>query len=383
MAGTYILRALLTFARNACIIFTKSPGTVLYIGKEVRIDVMATKMTMADLQLVDREGPDTQKVAVLDAPYRMSVRYAKIPVPADDEVRVKIKWVGICGSDLEAYRGTRAPEFISTPARLGHEVSGVIDMVGEKVIGLKAGDRVTCRYVWGAYAEYIVCKPFNVKVLPPDFPVREISPIEVLPGILHAAELGRIDQTKNVLIMGQGVSGLIMTQVIKQYSPKNLAVTDLSPAKLELAKKYGATHTYRLPDKNARTMDYAGKDFPDGFDVVIPCLLEGDGVVDAIDCAAMCARVVLYGCIGVCHKPIDFFKAHRKRLEFYMTEPRRDIDMRRFFEEGVQMVKDGLINTGEIITDTFPLDDIQKAFDLRNDPPEGTIHVLIDCEQNK
>ena len=207
---------------------------------------MATKMAMADLRLVDCVGDNTQRVALLDAPYQMSVRNALIPEPDETEVRVKIKWVGICGSDLEAYRGTRAPEFISTPARLGHEVSGVIDKVGAKVIGLKEGDKVACRYVWGAYAEYIVCKPFNVKVLPPDFPMLEISPIEVLPGIIHAAELGKIDQSKNVLIMGQGVSGLIMTQVISQFSPKNLAVTDLSPRKLELAKKYGATHTYLL-----------------------------------------------------------------------------------------------------------------------------------------
>ena len=344
---------------------------------------MATKMAMADLQLVEHAGENTQRVAVLDAPYSLSVRDALIPEPNENEVRVKIKWVGICGSDLEAYRGTRAPEFISIPARLGHEVSGIIDKVGSKVIGIKEGDKVTCRYVWGAYAEYIVCKPFNVKVLPPDFPMLEISPIEVLPGILHAAELGKIDQTKNVLIMGQGVSGLIMTQVIAQFSPKNLVVTDLSPRKLELAKKYGATHTYRLPDKDVRTMDYLGKDFPNGFDVVIPCLLEGDGIVDAIDCAAMCGRIVMYGCIGVCHKPIDFFKAHRKRLEFYLTEPRRDIDMRRFFQEGIQMVLDGMVNTSEMITHTFPLERIDEAFKLRNAPPEGAIHVVIDCERPK
>lgn len=344
---------------------------------------MATKMTMADLRLVDREGENTQRVAVLAAPYHMEVRYAEIPLPEADQVRVKIKWVGICGSDLEAYRGTRAPEFISTPSRLGHEVSGIIDMVGSAVIGIKVGDRVTCRYVWGAFAEYIVCKPFNVKVLPPDFPVQEISPIEVLPGIIHAAELAKIDQTKKVLIMGQGVSGLIMTQVVSQFSPKCLAVTDLSPKKLALSKRYGATHTYLLPHGEAKTMDFAGKDFPDGFDVVIPCLLEGDGVVDAIDCAAMCGRVVLYGCIGVCKKPIDFFKAHRKRLEFYMTEPRRDVDMRRYFEEGVRMVIDGMVNTNEIITHRLSLENIQEAFELRDRCKEGTIHVLVDCERKK
>lgn len=340
---------------------------------------MATKMSMADLQLVEQGGEGTQRVAVLDEPYRLSIHNALIPEPKDDEVRVRILWVGICGSDLEAYRGTRAPEFISIPARLGHEVSGIIDKVGDKVVGIKVGDKVTCRYVWGAYAQYIVCKPFNVKVLPQDFPMLEISPIEVLPGILHAAELGKIDQTKNVLIMGQGVSGLIMTQVVRLFSPKNLAVTDLSPAKLKLAQKYGATHTYLLPDRDAHTMDFVSQDFPEGFDVVIPCLLEGDGVVDAIECCAMCARIVLYGCIGVCHKPIDFFKAHRKRLEIYLTEPRRDIDMRRFFQEGIQLVMDGLVNTSEMITHTFPLEQIDAAFRLRNDPPEGAIHVVVDC----
>ncbi|MEG0689332.1 MAG: alcohol dehydrogenase catalytic domain-containing protein, partial [Hungatella sp.] len=234
---------------------------------------MATKMQMAELELLESEQPGTQMVAVLEAPYHMVIKYAKIGEPQADEVRNKIKWVGICGSDLEAYRGTRAPEFISTPARLGHEVAGIVDQVGKQVIGIKVGDKVTCRYVWGAYAQYIICKPFNIKVMPPNFPIKEISLIEILPGVLHTAELGNIDQTKNVLIMGQGVSGLIITQVVSQFSPKSLVVTDLNPLKLELAKRYGATHTYQMPSGDANTMDLLGADFPDGFDVVIPCLL--------------------------------------------------------------------------------------------------------------
>ena len=98
----------------------------------------------------------------------------------------------------------------------------MIDKVGPNVVGLKKGDRVTCRYVWGAYAQYIVCKPFNVKVLSDVFPLVETSLIEILPGVIHTAELGEINQGKNVLIMGQGVSGLVITQVLKLYSPKNL-----------------------------------------------------------------------------------------------------------------------------------------------------------------
>lgn len=342
---------------------------------------MATHMIVADLKLVPAGHPNAQKVAVLNQPFDISVAYAEIPNAAVGEVRVKIKWVGVCGSDIETYRGQRQPEFMSIPARLGHEVAGVIDQVGAHVVGLKLGDQVTCRYVWGAFAEYIVCKPFNVKVLPADFPLIETSLIEILPGILHSAELGQINQTKNVLITGQGVSGLVLTQVVRLFSPKNLVVTDLKQNNLDLAKKYGATHTYRIPTPDTPTMDIVGADFPDGFDVVIPCLLDGDGMVDAIDCCAVGARLVMYGCIGMCRKPVDFFKVHRRRLEIFSTEPRRDIDMRRFFQEGVQLVLDGLVNTSEMITHTVPLSEVGRAFALRDDKTNDAIHVLVDCEQ--
>ena len=342
---------------------------------------MARKMTLADLELVPAGTPDSQRIAILREPYKMETGFARIPEPTEREVRVKIKWVGICGSDLEAYRGTRAAEFVSIPARLGHEVAGVIDRVGAKVNGLKVGDMVTCRYVWGAYAEYIVCDPFNVRKLPADFPMKAVSLTEILPGVMHAAELSKVDASKKVIIMGQGVSGLIITQMMRMYSPRNLVVCDLHDYNLELAAHYGATETYKI-DPNAEDPYAAIKaDFPDGFDVVIPCLLEGDGMVDAIELSAMCGRIVMYGCIGVCKKPLDFFKVHRKRLEIYSTEPRRDIDMRRFFDDSIQMVTDGIINTEEIITNEMPLSRIQEAFELRDNPPEGTIHVVINCEE--
>ena len=342
---------------------------------------MATRMTMADLQLVEPGTSGAQMVAVLQEPRQMVTAWATTPEPGPGEIRVKVTWVGVCGSDLEAYRGTRQPEFMTTPMRLGHEVGGVIDRIGPGVQGLQVGDRVTCRYVWGAFAEYLVCRPFNVKVLPERFPLDEISLIEILPGVIHAAELGKISHNSRVLIMGQGVSGLVLTQVISRYSPAALAVTDLKQRNLDLAQRYGATHTYRLPHGEAATMDSIGDDFPDGFDVVIPCLLEGDGMVDAVDCCTTGARIVLYGCIGVCHKPFDWFKVHRRRLEIYATEPRRDIDMRRFFDEAITLVCDGLVNTADIVDERVPLADVQRAFELRDDQDNDIIHVLVDCER--
>ncbi len=341
---------------------------------------MTTRMTQAALKLVDAGHPESQRVAILDEPRRLSLAYAEIPKPGDDEVRVKVKWVGVCGSDVESYRGTRRPEFVTFPARLGHEVAGVIDQLGPNVEGLRVGDQVTCRYVWGAFAEYVVCRPFNVKVVPPSFPLIDTSLIEILPGVLHAVEIGEINQRTSVLIMGQGVSGLVLTQVVRLHSPKALVVTDLNDRNLCLAKKYGATHTYKVPAANVPTMQVLGADFPEGFDVVFPCLLEGDGMVDAIDCTAFTGKVVMYGCIGVCNTPIDFLKVHRKRIDIYSTEPKRDIDMRRFYEQGTQLVLDGLVNTAEIVTHRIPLSRIGEAFALRDDNRSDAIHVLVDCE---
>jgi L-iditol 2-dehydrogenase len=270
---------------------------------------------------------------------------------------------------------------MSFPARLGHEVAGCIDKIGKNVRGLKVGQKVACRYVWGAYAQYIVCKPFNVQRMPDEFDMLDISLIEILPGVLHAAELSDCDSGRTVLITGQGVSGLMLTQVMALYSPKELVVTDIKQRNLDFAKKYGASKTYLIPTEKTPTMDIVGKDFPDGFDIVIPCLLEGDSVADAISCGRTGGKVVLYGGIGICKEEFDFFKVHRRRLEILSTEPKRDIDMYRFFKEGISLVSDGLIRTGDYIDRIYPLSKIQEAFDERNDKSNDSIHIIIDVEE--
>lgn len=343
---------------------------------------MATKMDIAKLDLVDESHAGqsgVQKVAVLEEIGKIGIRHAQIPEPGQGEIRVKIRHVGICGSDLESYRGCRSPEFLSTPVRLGHEVSGVIDRLGEGVRGLKVGQRVTCRYVWGAFAEYIVCQPFNVHTVPEHLDDRDISPIEVMPGIIHAAELDKITTNTDVLIMGQGVSGLVMTQVVSMFSPRNLVVTDLKERNLELARRYGATHTVKLDHAEQSTMEKMPANFADGFEVVIPCLLEGDGMIDAVDCASMGGRIVMYGCIGTCNQPFDWLKVHRRRLTIHATEPRRDVDMRRFYTEAVGWVEQGLVNLSEMIIHHYSFEEIAEAFAKRDEALGDAIHILVEC----
>jgi len=85
---------------------------------------MIAKMTTSEMHLVEYEGNDTQLCAVMTGGEKIEVKHAKILEPQEDEVRVKIKWVGTWGSDLEVFRGNREPEFVSYRTRLGHEVAG-------------------------------------------------------------------------------------------------------------------------------------------------------------------------------------------------------------------------------------------------------------------
>ena len=157
-------------------------------------------------------------------------------------------------------------------------------------------------------------------------------------------------------------------------------MTDLKERNLELARRYGATHAYRMPTPQTPTMEVAGEDFPAGFDVVIPCMMVGHGMIDAVDAAAVCGRIVMYVRIETCDRPFDFYKVHYKRLTIHTTEPRRDIDMWRFFQEGVQLVMDGLVNTAGILTHEVPLSRIDQALALRDDQANDAIHMLVDCE---
>ena len=173
----------------------------------------------------------------------------------------------------------------------------------------------------------------------------------------------------------------MLTQVMSLYSPMVLAVTDLKDRNLEFARRYGATHTYKVPSPDTPTIDVVKEDFPDGFDIVIPCLLEGASIQDALACTRTGGKIVMYGGIGTCKEPFDFFKVHRQRVEILSTEPKRDIDMYRYFKEGISLVRDGIIKTWEYIDKIYPLSRIQEAFEERDDKNKDSIHIVIDVEK--
>ncbi|MDR0440669.1 MAG: alcohol dehydrogenase catalytic domain-containing protein, partial [Candidatus Accumulibacter sp.] len=87
------------------------------------------------------------KAALVTDVEKVSIEEIERPSPKDDEVLIKVRTVGVCGSDLHLFRGTHA--FRKPPAILGHEIAGDVVEIGRKVKHIKVGDRVTVEPQWG------------------------------------------------------------------------------------------------------------------------------------------------------------------------------------------------------------------------------------------
>lgn len=316
---------------------------------------------------------------ILRAPRELEAVDVPLPEPSSFEVRVRIAHVGVCGSDVEAYLGHRKPEFLSDPPMLGHEPSGVIDSIGSHVTGLKVGDRVTTVGVWGCFSEYILARPENVLKLAPEIPLLDGSLMEVLPGIIKAATKTGITGAHDVLILGQGLSGLQLTRMVALNGCKNLIAVDLFDEKLELAREFGATHTI-----NAQKEDVAkrvNEIVPGGVDITIMATLDGNDVPRAVDWTRFNGKIVLYGSIGPC-EGIDFFRVHSKGISIIKetTENQGLLEHRRLWREAMQLVADGILVPDRLRTHILPLDELPQAMELRATPRADVIHVVLETD---
>ena len=195
------------------------------------------------------------------------IRIQEMPVPkiGKDELLLKVEASGICGSDvMEWYRVGRVPLV------LGHEVAGVITEVGKSVKKFKVGDRVAaahhvpcgkCHYCKtghetvcdtlrktnfdpGGFAQFIRIPAINVKKgifpLPKKVSFIEGTFVEPLACVLRSYKLMNFRPKKTVLVLGSGISGILHVQLSKVYGAKKVIATDISPYRLNLAKKFGA-----------------------------------------------------------------------------------------------------------------------------------------------
>lgn len=331
------------------------------------------------------------------------IRYDDIPTPeiSADEVLVKVKISGICGSDVPRVLHNGAHYY---PIVLGHEFSGEIAKIGDDVKGFDIGDRVSgiplipcmkcndcqqgnfslCKNytfvgsrIQGSFSEYVKLPSQNVIKFDDSVSFEKGAFFEPATVALHGVKCAKYEGGKNVAIIGGGTIGLFTMQWAKIFGAKTVTVLDISDKRLALAKKLGADFTV-----NTTTEDAA----KDKYDYVFETAGQTATILQAFDVAANKATIC---CIGTPHKDLTFTPAQWEKMnrkEFFITGswmsysapfPGEEWELTAHFFKTGQLKFDD-----EIIFKKFSLENIKDAFMMYKDPASVGGKILIYSEGN-
>lgn len=326
------------------------------------------------------------KVAVMNGVGKMGFVEREIPQPADNEVLVKLEYVGICGSDMHYYETGRIGDYVvEPPFVLGHEPGGVVVEVGKNVTHLKVGDRVAlepgktcghCEYcregkynlcpdvvffatppVDGVFQEYVAHEAALCFKLPENVDTLEGALIEPLAVGFHAANQGGAHAGQTAVVFGAGCIGLVSMMALKAEGVSRVYVVDIMQKRLDKAMELGATGV--INSMNTDVQEEIGR------------LTEGKGVDLVIETAGMevttrqaihvtkkGATIVLVGYSKTGEMTLPLSLSLDKELTFKTV-----FRYRHIYPMAIEAVASGKVNLKGIVSNIFNFDDIQAAMD--------------------
>jgi len=339
----------------------------------------------------------TNLAVVLNSINDIRLEERKIPQPGPKDVLVAIKTVGICGSDVHYWTHGRIGDFIvKSPMVLGHESSGVVEEIGSAVTDLKKGDRITlepgvpCRSCFfckegkynlcpdmkffatppvdGSLANYITHPSDFCYKLPENVSFDEGALCEPLSVGIHACTRAHVSLGSHVLITGAGPIGLMCMLAAKAAGATTIVLVDIKEERLKVAKELGATATINATTDVASELKNLGHGL---IDIAIECSGAESAVRTAIKTTKPGGVVVLVG-LGPPEIKIPIVDAAV-----------REVDIRGIFRyancypKALDLIASGQINVKPLITHTYDLKDVVKAFEVARDMVGGAIKVCI------
>jgi (R,R)-butanediol dehydrogenase / meso-butanediol dehydrogenase / diacetyl reductase len=315
------------------------------------------------------------------------IKYEEVPEPVTgpDQIKVKIAYCGICGTDIENLEG-RFGLMRNMPKRpgvlniMGHEATGTIVEVGKNTRqGYKVGQRVAmnfgtpcgaCYYcrnkmehfcqhrvsASGSYAEYAVYGESCIYVIPDDMPFEVSALLEPVTIAVHTIDIGEIQPGKSVMISGAGPIGLLILEVALRAGASKVLVSEPVAEKRAIAKKLGADVTV---DPLKEDLEKIGKEYTGGrlFDTVFEASGNLKAAKQALNLAGKCG-IVVWGAVY----PFD---AEISINPFYMYA--NEISIRSVFispycfPRALSLLPKLDIKT--LVTDIYPLSEVEKAFE--------------------
>ena len=336
---------------------------------------------------------------VMTAPGQIEFREVPVPEPGKGQVLVKIMEIGICGSDIHVYHGEHP--FTSYPVTQGHEVSGIVEKLGEGAEGLSVGQKVTiqpqvvcgkcypCRHgkynlceelkvmgfqTTGTASEYFKAPELNVTKLPDDMDYSKGAMIEPLAVAVHAISRAGDIRGKRVSVIGAGPIGNLVAQSAKAMGAERVMLSDVSDYRLSLGKKVGidAVYNTRESDYNADLIDCFG---PDKADIIYDCAGNDITMNSAIRSARKGSTIILVAVYaGMANVDLAVLNDHELDLNTTMMYRHED------YEKAIELVNEKKIDLESLMSNTFPFMEYQKAYEYIDQNREKAMKVLIDLE---
>ena len=328
------------------------------------------------------------KTILIEEPGKVVIEEHEKPVRKPGEVLLKILYGGICGSDLGTYRGTFA--YASYPRVPGHEFSGEIVEIDENDRGLKPGMIVTVNPYFNdgtcyscqrghprssetIFGSLYVSVPIERVYDGKGLPAKTLALIEPFCISWHGVSRANVKEGDKVLVVGAGTIGVLAANAAKARGAE-VYIADIAKEKLDYA-----VDTFQLKGSILNTSKEKLEEEVqritngNGFDVTIEAVGLPSTFQNCIDCAAYGGRVVL---IGVGKKNLDFNFTIIQKKELNIFGSRNAL--KKDFLELIDLVKAGKVDLEKIVTNTYKLDEADKAFKEFSENAGSMLKVVID-----
>ena len=328
-------------------------------------------------------------------------RIASLPVPAvrPDGVLIKVRAVGICGSDLHDYGSKPVAETVPS----GHEIAGGIIEVGKGVEGSRVGERVAidaaeaaacrrCRYCHigqyfhcedpvesggGGFADYIARGAAGCYNLPDNLSWEEGALVEPMAVSVHGIRRGRLHGGETVAVLGAGSIGLTAVAAARALGAGKVFVTARHPHQADMARRLGADDAVP-PDEEALLETIADATNGRGADLTVETVGGGDEAIlkQAMKVTRRLGRIVV---LGLFTRPVTLDWKHSllQEHEIIFAVHYGVTDGRHDYEIAIDLMASGRAPVKQMVTHKFPLAEIQKAFETASDKLTGSVKVQI------
>lgn len=319
------------------------------------------------------------KAVVVSGPHAVAITDVPEPTCGPKDVIIQVGACGICGTDIHIIDGEFPPT--TYPLIIGHEFGGTVVEVGAGVTGFKPGDRVgvdptlncgECYFCqrgkgnlcerWnalgvgaanGGFAELVAAPERCVYAIPDEMSFASAALIEPVSCVVHGFDMLNPKPGESFLIYGAGPMGLQTAQVARFSGAREVAIIDLNPDRLEIARAFG----FDLVGQSLADVRHVA---PRGFDNVIEATGRTKVAELAIDAVIRRGKLLLFGVCPPGEKAgYDAFKVYNEEITIMGT-----MAVLNSYGPAIDLINAGAIDTARMVTHTFPIDAFEGAVAL-------------------